>query len=115
MYVRLRAMKGKTPQKALAKRYFNFLRKRTKQKGKNKEDLAPITILIFPSITPFQIIDLFFFDPLQPCPLNVPDFLFWVPKFSSWGFGYFLFRVVTVPLASLISKTLWLEADVLIE
>ena len=38
MYVRLRAMKGKTQQKALAKRYFNFLRKRTKQKGKNKEE-----------------------------------------------------------------------------
>lgn len=38
MYVRLRAMKGKTKQKALAKRYYNFLRKRTKQKGKNKEE-----------------------------------------------------------------------------
>ena len=28
--------------------------------GKNNDDLAPITILIFPWITPFQIIDLFF-------------------------------------------------------
>jgi len=28
--------------------------------GKKSEDLAPITILIFPSDTPFQIIDLFF-------------------------------------------------------
>ena len=34
MYVRLRAMKGKTKQKALAKRYHKFLGKRTKEKGK---------------------------------------------------------------------------------
>ena len=38
MNVRLRAMKGKQKQKALAKRYFKFLGKRTKQKGKNKEE-----------------------------------------------------------------------------
>lgn len=38
MYVRLRAMKGKTKQKALAKRYFNFLRKRTKEKGKDSDE-----------------------------------------------------------------------------
>jgi len=38
MYVRLRAMKGKQKQKALAKRYYKFLGKRTKQKGKNKEE-----------------------------------------------------------------------------
>ena len=38
MYVRLRAMKGKQKQKALAKRYFKFLGERTKQKGKNKEE-----------------------------------------------------------------------------
>ena len=30
-------------------------------KGKKRDDLAPITILIFPSVIPFQIIDLFFF------------------------------------------------------
>ena len=30
-------------------------------KGKKSDDLAPITIGIFPSVTPFQIIDLFFF------------------------------------------------------
>ena len=36
MFVRLRAMKGKQKQKALAKRYYKFLGKRTKQKGKNK-------------------------------------------------------------------------------
>ena len=29
--------------------------------GKKREDLAPITILILPSVIPFQIIDLFFF------------------------------------------------------
>jgi hypothetical protein len=38
MHVRLRAMKGKKKEKALSKRYFNFLRKRTKQKGKNKKE-----------------------------------------------------------------------------
>lgn len=38
MYVRLRAIKGKQKQKALAKRYYKFLGKRTKQKGKNKEE-----------------------------------------------------------------------------
>lgn len=38
MYVRLRAMKGKKSQKLLAKRYFKFLGKRTKQKGKNKKE-----------------------------------------------------------------------------
>ena len=38
MYVRLRAMKGKQKQKTLAKRYYKFLGKRTKQKGKNKEE-----------------------------------------------------------------------------
>ena len=38
MYVRLRAMKGKQKQKALAKRYYKFLGKRTKQKGKNKQE-----------------------------------------------------------------------------
>jgi hypothetical protein len=38
MYVRLRAMKGKQKQKALAKRYYKFLGKRTKVKGKNKEE-----------------------------------------------------------------------------
>lgn len=38
MYVRLRAMKGKQKQKALAKRYYKFLGKRTKQKGKNKKE-----------------------------------------------------------------------------
>ena len=38
MYVRLRAMKGKQKQKALAKRYYKFLGKRTKQKSKNKEE-----------------------------------------------------------------------------
>ena len=38
MYVRLRAMKGKQKQKALSKRYYKFLSKRTKQKGKNKEE-----------------------------------------------------------------------------
>lgn len=38
MYVRLRAMKGKKKEKALAKKYYNFLRKRTKQKGKNKNE-----------------------------------------------------------------------------
>ena len=36
MYVRLRAMKGKTKEKALAKKYYKFLGKRTKVKGKNK-------------------------------------------------------------------------------
>ena len=38
LHVRLRAMKGKRKEKALAKKYFNFLRKRTKQKGKNKKE-----------------------------------------------------------------------------
>ena len=38
MYVRLRAMKGKTKQKALAKKYFNFLRRRTKKKGKDSDE-----------------------------------------------------------------------------
>lgn len=38
MHVRLRAMKGKKKEKALAKKYYNFLRKRTKQKGKNKNE-----------------------------------------------------------------------------
>lgn len=38
MYVRLRAMKGKTKEKALAKKYFNFLKKRTKAKGPNNDD-----------------------------------------------------------------------------
>jgi hypothetical protein len=38
MYVRLRTMKGKQKQKALAKRYYKFLGKRTKEKGKNKEE-----------------------------------------------------------------------------
>uniref|UniRef100_A0A6C0LDZ2 Uncharacterized protein n=1 Tax=viral metagenome TaxID=1070528 RepID=A0A6C0LDZ2_9ZZZZ len=38
MYVRLRAMKGKQKQKTVAKRYYKFLGKRTKQKGKNKEE-----------------------------------------------------------------------------
>ena len=38
MYVRLRAMKGKTKQKQLAKRYYKFLGKRTKIKGNNKKD-----------------------------------------------------------------------------
>lgn len=38
MYVRLRAMSDKKKQKALAKRYYKFLGKRTKQKGKNKEE-----------------------------------------------------------------------------
>jgi hypothetical protein len=38
MYVRLRAMKGKTKQKTLAKKYYNFLKKRTKNKGLNKEE-----------------------------------------------------------------------------
>ena len=38
LYVRLRAMKGKRKEKALAKRYFNFLKKRTKEKGKNKKE-----------------------------------------------------------------------------
>jgi len=28
--------------------------------GKKRDDLAPITILILPSVTPLQIIDLFF-------------------------------------------------------
>ena len=32
MHVRLRAMNGKTKEKALAKRYFKFLGKRTKEK-----------------------------------------------------------------------------------
>ena len=31
-------MKGKRKEKALAKRYFNFLKKRTKEKGKNKKE-----------------------------------------------------------------------------
>ena len=38
LHVRLRAMKGKTKEKALAKKYFKFLGKRTKVKGKNKEE-----------------------------------------------------------------------------
>tara|TARA_B100001094_G_C18047923_1_gene728454 strand:- start:366 stop:854 length:489 start_codon:yes stop_codon:yes gene_type:complete len=38
MYVRLRAIKGKQKQKALAKKYYKFLGKRTKEKGKNKEE-----------------------------------------------------------------------------
>ena len=38
MYVRLRAMKGKKKEKALAKKYFKFLGKRTKVKGKNKKE-----------------------------------------------------------------------------
>lgn len=38
MYVRLRAMKGKIKHKALSKRYFNFLRKRTKEKGKDSDE-----------------------------------------------------------------------------
>lgn len=38
MYVRLRAMKGKNKQKKLAKKYFKFLGKRTKIKGKNKKE-----------------------------------------------------------------------------
>ena len=38
MYVRLRAMKGKTKQKQLSKKYFKFLGKRTKVKGKNKKE-----------------------------------------------------------------------------
>ena len=38
MYVRLRAMKGKQKQKALAKLYYKFLGKRTKQTGKNKKE-----------------------------------------------------------------------------
>ena len=32
MYVRLRALKNKKTQTKLAKKYFNFLKKRTKQK-----------------------------------------------------------------------------------
>ena len=36
IYVRLRSMKGKTKEKALAKRYYKFLGKRTKVKGKDK-------------------------------------------------------------------------------
>ena len=31
-------------------------------KGKKSDDLAPITIFILFSVTPFHIIDLFFFD-----------------------------------------------------
>jgi len=38
MHVRLRAMKGKKEQKRLSKKYFKFLGKRTKVKGKNKEE-----------------------------------------------------------------------------
>ena len=38
MYVRLRAMKGKSKQKKLSKKYFKFLGKRTKVKGKNKKE-----------------------------------------------------------------------------
>ena len=38
MYVRLRAMKGKKKQLQLAKRYYKFLGKRTKEKGKNKKE-----------------------------------------------------------------------------
>ena len=30
--------------------------------GRNKDDLAPITIFIFPSVIPFQIIFLFFIE-----------------------------------------------------
>jgi hypothetical protein len=38
MHVRLRAMKNKYKQKILAKKYFDFLKKRTNEKGKNKEE-----------------------------------------------------------------------------
>ena len=38
MYVRLRAMKGKNKEKALSKKYFKFLGKRTKEKDKNKKE-----------------------------------------------------------------------------
>ena len=38
MHVRLRAIKGKKEQKRLSKRYFKFLGKRTKVKGKNKKE-----------------------------------------------------------------------------
>jgi hypothetical protein len=38
LHVRLRAMKGKIKEKKIAKRYFNFLKKRSKEKGKNKND-----------------------------------------------------------------------------
>ena len=30
--------------------------------GKKRDDLAPMTILTFSSVIPFQIIDLFFFE-----------------------------------------------------
>ena len=39
MYVRLRAMKGKTKEKKLSKKYFLFLKKRTKYKGKKRKEL----------------------------------------------------------------------------
>ena len=38
LHVRLRAMKGKTKEKALAKKYFKFLGERTKINGKNKDE-----------------------------------------------------------------------------